>query len=267
MEKLGKIISGLFLTICLVVILGALGLIGYKFYEDNEAQKEQKIVMHELDDLSKISDSTAKLEEEESGGFLDDTFDSSWVTELEKKLSASRADIDEITNKKVDKKEYYQFYKSIKKELDAMKNKLAAQEAVNKLFDAPFLVGTKENNDVIISFKVSQEEFEAVKKDYYKPDSDNLFQISLNKGIELAGKQFEAQRDAEEKVSALIGEGKIAEPVDRVAYLLAQTAVKQVKNKYTRDSLEQTLADVGQVMHDEDAKEEETQNTDDSAAQ
>jgi hypothetical protein len=253
MEKVSKktklMITGVGIVAGLVVGGGA--------YASNQTSKKlaeaQELVTKRTNELESLEKEINSSFDGKSPSFLVANIEGNKVTELKNKVLKATESVK--TNSKVDSSVFDKETAKVNKSMTLLEHTYKQQQAVNKLFQAKVINGSKVTKDLAIADDLEQETVDKVKNSVENPSTDfekAAKELAIESENQL--KQLDKAKQATEKVYK---DNKVVSN-DKKLYDAANSEVSKIKNakakKTLTDQLTKVKADIDKKAAEEGKK-------------
>lgn len=149
-------------------------------------------------------------------------------------------------------------------EVKLVQEKFDSQQAVNVLFQNPYLTGINVNKDVVIVDDLSADKVADAKKAHFQDevdekDENKAFQVAINKGFEVAESQLKQIDKAKKAVSELYKDNEVTDKATRETFDAAKKEVQAIKNEKARKSFDEALKAIEEKVREDEAVKEEAE--------
>lgn len=256
-----------------IVSMALITLCGIGLYLLNETnyQKQVEVAASELSSnekkLKQIQLELSAIYTDDSKQFLKEEVNQEKINSLVERLEAyenANKNTDELLAdlRKNDQKKYQlnvNNISSIKNELQVVQRKLNGKQSINGLFQKPYLIGAKSDQDVIIIDDLSEEQLKDVRDIYYQKEvkEEQDFEDALNEGLDLAAEQVDQINKTNKMLEELYKDGKATDQVDREKYELLKKEVELIKNEKAKKSFNNPLKVIEEKVKEREALAEQ----------
>lgn len=255
--RMNKNILKSIITLLLMVFVSVICILGYKYSQQHTNAQSKDIIENFFENVDQQYDQVNKkvaagylnkdklfLAKDLDRKKLDDIQQS--INHFENEYSAALANL-----KSLNSDDLASFQLQVQAEKDRvnqlltsfqlLQKKFASQNAVNSLFESPFLTGEKQNKEVLIASSLTQVEFAQVKKANYTKDAKDDYQKALNVGLDVAEEQIKAVTQAKDLFKQLYKDKTVSEQANQTNLDQVKQLIAQIKNPKIRDSFTEGL--------------------------
>lgn len=255
--RMNKNILKSIITLLLMVFVSVICILGYKYSQQHTNAQSKDIIENFFENVDQQYDQVNKkvaagylnkdklfLAKDLDQKKLDDIQQS--INHFENEYSAALANL-----KSLNSDDLASFQLQVQAEKDRvnqlltsfqlLQKKFASQNAVNSLFESPFLTGEKQNKEVLIASSLTQVEFAQVKKANYTKDAKDDYQKALNVGLDVAEEQIKAVTQAKDLFKQLYKDKTVSEQANQTNLDQVKQLIAQIKNPKIRDSFTEGL--------------------------